>query len=65
MTIEELMKENADILRRMKDEDDRYDVRRLAHEWWNWDIIPPAEDFHKVREYIQCHPDEFKGASPQ
>ena len=32
MTLEELMKENADVLHRMKEEDDRFDVRRLAHE---------------------------------
>lgn len=65
MTLDELMKENADILRRMKEEDDRFDVRRLAHEWWNWDITPPAEYYYNVGEYIKCHPEEFKGAGPQ
>ena len=48
MMLDELMKENADILRRMKEEDDRFDVRRLAHEYWNWDIVPPC------RILLQC-----------
>ena len=65
MMIEELMKENADILRRMKEEDDRFDVRRLAHEYWNWGIMPPAEYYYNVGKYIKCHPEEFKGAGPQ
>lgn len=46
-------------------EDDCYDVRRLAHEYWNCDITPPAEYYYKVGEYIKCHPEEFKGLSPQ
>jgi hypothetical protein len=65
MTIDELMKENADVLQRMKEEDDRFDARRLAHEWWNWDITPPAGYAHAVSEYIAKHPEEFKGAGPQ
>lgn len=65
MTIDELMKENADVLRRMKEEDDRFDVRRLAHEWWYWDITPPAKYYSEVSEYIKCHHEEFKGAGPQ
>lgn len=65
MTLDELMKENADVLRRMKEEDDRFDIRRLAHEWWYWDITPPAEYIYKMGEYIKCHPEEFKGAGPQ
>ena len=66
MTIDELMKENADILRRMKEEDDRLDVRRLAHEYWNWDIIPQSVEYYQqVFNYIRNHPEEFKGAGPQ
>ena len=65
MTIDELMRENADILTRMKEEDDRFAVRRLAHEYWTWGIMPPSEYYYKVGEYIRCHPEEFKGAGPQ
>ena len=66
MTLDELMKENADILRRMKEEDDRLDVRRLAHEYWNWDIIPQSVEYYQqVFNYIRNHPEEFKGAGPQ
>ena len=66
MTIDELMKENADVLIRMKEEDDRFDVRRLAHEYWNWDIIPQSVEYYKqVFGYIRNHPEEFKGAVPQ
>ena len=65
MTLDELMKENVDVLRRMKEEDDRYDVRRLAHEWWNWDIMPPVDYWAQVLQYVSLHPDEFKGAGPQ
>ena len=65
MMLDELMKENADVLHRMKEEDDRFDVRRLAHEYWNLDIMPPAEYYYNVGEYIKCHPEEFKGAGPQ
>ena len=64
MTLEELMKENADILRRMKEEDDRYAIRRLAHEWWNLDIVPPKEYHYAVSEYFKNHQEEFRGAVP-
>ena len=65
MTLDELMKENADVLQRMKEEDDRFDVRRLAHEYWNWGIMLPMGYAHVVNEYIVKHPEEFKGAGPQ
>lgn len=65
MTLDELMKENADVLHRMKEEDDRYDIRRLAHEYWNWDILPPKEYALAVSGYIVEHPEEFRGAGPQ
>ena len=66
MTIDELLKENADILTRMKEEDDRFAVRRLAHEYWNWDIIYSSIDYYQeVFAYIRNHPEEFKGAGPQ
>ena len=64
MTLDELMKENADVLRRMKEEDDRYDVRRLAHEYWDLNIMPPPEYYYNVGEYIRCHPEEFRGVVP-
>ena len=63
--LERLMKEYADVLHRMKEEDDRYDTRRLAHEWWTWGITPPAECYYNVKEYVRCHPDEFRGVGPQ
>ena len=65
MTLDELMEENRDVLQRMKEEDDRYAIRRLAHEYWNWDIMPPAGYAHTIYEYIAQHPEEFKGAGPQ
>ena len=65
MTIDKLMRETANVLQRMKEEDGHLYVQRLAHEWWYWDITPPAEYYYKVGEYIKCHPDEFKGVKPQ
>ena len=65
MTLDELMKENADVLRRMKEEDDRFDIRRLAHEYWNLGITLPMGYAHVINEYIVKHPKEFKGAGPQ
>lgn len=65
MTLDELMKETADVIQRMEEEDSYLYIRRLAREWWNWDITPPPEYYDKVGEYIKCHPEEFKGAGPQ
>lgn len=62
MTLDELLEENADVLRRMKEEDDPNSVRRQSHNWWNWDIMPLSDS---VRAYILNHPEEFKGAGPQ
>lgn len=53
----------ADAEKREKKQEE--DVRRLAHRWWNFDETPPTEYYYNVKEYIKCHPDEFKGAGPQ
>ena len=44
---------------------EEYKTQIYAHRWWNFDEQPPAEYYYKVREYIKCHPEEFKGAGPQ
>lgn len=62
MTIDELMKENTDVLHRMKEEDEANSVRRQAHEWWNWDI--PPRDPTAVALYIRDNPTEFRGVVP-
>ena len=75
MTIDELMQENQETLIRMKQEN--WDamrfilelkndaVRLMAHKYWNLGIMPPAEYYYNVGEYIKCHSEEFKGAGPQ
>lgn len=72
MTLDELLQANIDMLRRMKAEDwnekqmiKDYKVSIYAHRWWNFDEQPPAEYYYNVREYVKCHPEEFKGAGPQ
>lgn len=64
MKLDELM-QVAGTLQRTKEDDDRFEVQRLAHEYWNFGIMPPAEYYFNVGEYIKCHPEEFKGAGPQ
>ena len=72
MTIDELLQENIKMLKRMKGEDwekrdfvAEYKTQIYAHRWWNFDETPPAEYYYNVKEYIKCHPEEFKGAGPQ
>lgn len=65
MSLDELLKENQDVLRRMKEEDDPHSIRRMAHDWWNWDIAPPEQYVQAVHDYIHEHDDEFRGAVPQ
>lgn len=72
MTIDELLQTNVDILKRMKAEEwekrdfvFEYKTQIYAHRWWNFDETPPAEYYYNVKEYIKCHPEEFKGAGPQ
>ena len=72
MTIDELLQENVEMLKRMKAEDwekrnfvFEYKTQIYAHRFWNFDENPPAEYAYQVREYIKCHPEEFKGAGPQ
>lgn len=60
MMLEELLMENTDILQRMKEEDDRFAVRRLAHEYAVWGIAPAAEYHDTVMQYITAHPEEFR-----
>lgn len=55
------MKENTDALPRMEEED-LDNVRKQAHEWWNWDITP--QDPTAVANYIHDHPTEFRGVVP-
>lgn len=40
-------------------------IRKMAHDFWNWDKIPPEEYWEAVRIYFRDHPEEFKGAGPQ
>mgnify|MGYP006936014241 CR=1 FL=1 len=40
-------------------------IRIYAHEYWNWDIIPPMEYLSAVAQYIHDHPTEFRGVIPQ
>ena len=72
MTIDKLLQENIAMLKRMKAEDwekrdfvAEYKTQIYAHRWWNFDETPPAEYYYNVKEYIKCHPEEFKGAGPQ
>lgn len=49
----------------MKEEDEPTAIRRMAHDWWNWDI-PPREGYaQQVHDYIRDHPNEFRGAVAQ
>ena len=65
MSLEELMKENQDVLQRMKEEDEPTAIQRMAHEWWNWDIQPREGYAQQVHDYIRDHPNEFRGAVAQ
>lgn len=75
MTIDELMKENQEILVRMKEENwdtmkfilelQNDAIRLMAYKYWNLNIMPPPAYYYRVGEYIKCHPEEFKGAGPQ
>ncbi len=72
MTLDELLQANIDVLKRMKAEDwekrdfvAEYKTQIYAHRFWNFDEQPPTEYAYQVREYIKCHPEEFKGAGPQ
>lgn len=40
-------------------------IRIYAHEYWNWDIIPPMDYLSAVAQYIHDHPTEFRGVIPQ
>ena len=40
-------------------------IRKLAHDYWNFDIIPLPEYLSDVANYIIQHLEEFKGAGPQ
>lgn len=64
MSLEE-MKENQDVLQRMEEEDEPTAIRRMAHDWWYWDITPPEQYTQAVQDYIHEHDDEFRGAVPQ
>lgn len=37
------------------------EIRRMAHEWWDWDILPPYGMLDTISNYITEHPDEFRG----
>ena len=46
------------------------EIQKWAHQWWNWESIitdsfPPDELYPIIIQYIQDHPEEFKGAGPQ
>lgn len=40
-------------------------IKKMAFEYWNFDILPPREYRHAVAHYIAYHSEEFKGAGPQ
>lgn len=40
-------------------------VRALAHDYWNFDVLPPQEYQQIVAQYIKEHSEEFGGATPQ
>ena len=40
-------------------------ISRYAHDYWNFDKMPPVEYWARVLDYIQKHPEEFKGLTPQ
>ena len=70
--LEKLLETNIEMLKRMqaeelekKDFGLEYKTQIYAHRWWNFDEQPPAEYYYNVREYVKCHPEEFKGAGPQ
>ena len=60
MTLDDLLEENTEVLRRMKEEDD---IARQAFDYWNWDKEP--RDPAAVAQYIREHPNDFRGAVPQ
>jgi len=39
-------------------------IIRMAFKYWNEDIEPPVEYQRKVWDYIQAHPEMFKGYIP-
>ena len=72
MTLEELLEENIEMLKRMKAEtpDKKqkmrdYKISIYAHRWWNFDEEPPAEYLEEVRKFYKQHWREFKGMGPQ
>lgn len=72
MTLDELLQANIETLKRMKAEDwekrdfvTEYKTQIYAHRFWNFDEQPPTDYIYQVREYIKCHPEEFKGAGLQ
>ena len=68
MTIDELLKENEDVLIRMKNEggpDPDWIIRKIAFDCWNFDTPIPTEYISQVIEYIRNHPQEFRGLVPQ
>ena len=44
---------------------ENYKVSIYAHRYWNFDEMPPEKYKKQVAEYIQRHPEEFKGLTPQ